>query len=182
MSQEIKSFNSTLVGDVDDIVNNIIKTNKVRRFAAELNVTQANNQTRTAEIKKIMAHLSAFDNKQNDESKSKLTEIYDKVNTQTLHWKWSKLSTPQQKDRIRAYLLIAVPDKEKQSQAEKLIYGLIDSNKLKKNAITYNMETSQITGIFIEEYQNIIQESDSDSESDDDNDHDDNTTETSESE
>lgn len=158
-------ISKTLVGNVDDIIDIIIKNNKVRRFASELNHTQSTNIERATDIKKIMATLSAPEKKSEDVGKSKLTAIYDKMNTQTLHWKWSKLSVPQQKDRIKEYLKVAVSDLEKRTEAEKLVFDLINTDKLKKNSVTYDTEKSQVTGIFIKEYQDIIQESESESES-----------------
>ena len=98
--------------------------------------------------------------------KSALTEIYDIMNVETLHWKWSKLSIPQQKNRITEYLKVTVSDTTKRSEAEKLIFGLIDSNGLKKNSVTYDMNKSEVTGIFIKEYQDIIQEDDNSDDSD----------------
>ncbi len=164
-NNSINILEKTVIGNADDIIDNIIKTNKVRRFASELNHTQNSDTKRAADIKKIMDLLGASEKKHEDMKKSKLTEIYDKINTQTLHWKWSKLSIPQQKDRVKEYLKITVLDPKKKEEAEKLIFGLINSEKLKKNAITYDTEKSQVTGIFIKEYQDIIQNSDSDSES-----------------
>jgi hypothetical protein len=152
-------------GQIDNIIEDIIKQNKIRRFASELGATKDNIE-RCKDIKQIMtvlqgASVCKFDTL----GKTKMTEIYDKINTQTLHWKWGKLSIPQQKDRIKEYLKLTIFDEEKKTQAEKLLFELIDSEKLKKNSIAYDMEKSQITGIFIKEYQDIIQESNSDSDS-----------------
>ena len=155
-------LNKTFVGNVDEIIDEIIKSNKLRRFAAELNHTQNVDIDRAKKLKKLVAIFGAPEKKIEDIGKLKVNEIYDKMNTQTLHWKWSKLSIPQQKNRIKEYLKIAVSNEEKRNDAEKLLFQLIETEKLKKNAVTYNTETSQVTGIFLQEYQDIIQEDDSD--------------------
>lgn len=158
----------TMIGQIDNIIDDIVKQNKLRRFASEIGAVKDNIE-RVAEIKQIMSVLQgASEYNFETSAKSKINEIYDKINAQTLHWRWSKLSTPQQKDRIKEYLKVAVVDAKKRSDAEALIFSLIDSGKLKKNSVTYDTEKSQVTGIFIKEYQDIIQESESESESNSD--------------
>lgn len=159
------------VGQFDNIIDDIIKQNKVKRFASEVGSmkNKIENLERMEDLKQIMAIIQGVNQENFEKSaKSKINEIYDKINTQTLHWKWSKLSIPQQKDRVKEYLKVTIDNDEKRSQAEKLIFGLIESQKLKKKAITYDTEKSQITGIFIKEYQDLIHNSDSDSDSDSD--------------
>lgn len=178
-------FDKILVGNTDDTINEIIHQNKIRRFASELNDIQNTNIERSNDVKKIISLMNRnIKNETNDlndvngtnkitenktiEKKTKLSEIYEKINNDTLHSKWSKLSIPQQKNRIKEYLKSTIVDLEKQKKAENLLFNLIESQKIKKNAVTYDTDKSQVTGIFIKEYQEIIQENES-SESTDSN-------------
>lgn len=148
---------------IDEILDDIIKHNKLHRFASELGSTT--DQYRKAELKEVIRILEGT-SKYNFETsaKSKLNQIYDKIYNDTLHWKWTKLSIPQQRDRIKDYLKNTIVDTIKRESAEKLLIGLVDNEKLKKTAIAYDTEKGQITGIFLKEYQEIIQDSESESE------------------
>ena len=155
---------------IDNIIDEIVNQNKIIRFASELGHTK-DNPERYEKIKNILKKLEGITTHDFETSaKSKIVEIYDKINEQTLHWKWNKLSNPQKKDRIDEYLKYTITDDNKKNKAKLLIYNLIDSKKLKKNAITYDSTKSKVTGIFIKEYQNIIGgDSDCDEDTDDDN-------------
>lgn len=169
------------IDQMDEILNSIIKQNKTVRFGFELNSTK-NNPERQKDIKLIMSLLGSTLNEENcqlDQStkslekiiveshkkksnnsqnsgKLKLDQIYDKMNEQTLQWKWSKLSIPQQKDRIEHFLNLNIKCDEKRKKAKKMLFDLIETEKLKKNAIIYDSEKKEIKEICIKEYNDFI--------------------------
>lgn len=152
----------TLIGNVDEIIDEIIKNNKIRRFASELSVlsdsTNVDSTNTDLQRKEDLQRLIDFYTvKQSDTNTGKNTVIkmYDKFNEETLHWKWFKLSIPQQKNRISEYLKRTLQNKNNQIEAEKLFFQLIETGKLKKNAVVYDTVDSKITDIFLEEFEEM---------------------------
>jgi hypothetical protein len=143
---------------VDDIMNDIVMSNKIKRYASELNEIKNTDSKRIDELKVILASLNVQTNTEEHIPKvSNLDNIYKKVNDNTLHWKWNKLSIPQQHDRIKEFITRKITNNSKKEKAEALLVSMVDKKILKKN-IVYDSINAIITEITLSEYINICDE------------------------
>ena len=167
-------MNSVSTSSADKIIDYVVKMNKIHRFACQLEY-QTDKKT-IDNIKRVISILDYLNRETCDNPKNikrdkinnainneHMKNIYDEFDDITMHWKWPKLTIPQQKNRISEYIRTTISDTRKATDAIKLVNELIDSKNLKKNAVTYDTKKGQVTGIFISKYQDIIN-NDTDSE------------------
>lgn len=160
-------------GSVDNIIDEIVKLNKAQRFASELSHTA--DTERKSDIQEIIKMLDGVSRTDFQTiGKSKMDKIYENINEHTLHGKWSKLSIPQKKQRIDIYLNENIKKENKKIDAKKLLHGLIDIGKLKKNHIDYDQTECKIKSIKLEGYNKIINETESSNSSNEEDTEDDN--------
>src|SRR5690348_6815390 len=87
----------------DNIIDEIIKDNKLKRFASEIQHT--NDSNRKQDLREVLRCLEGATTIKFEESaKTKLNKIFDEMDNSTIHNKWSRLSIPQKKDRIKEFL------------------------------------------------------------------------------
>lgn len=155
---------------VDNIIDEIIKENKAQRFASELaGTSEESRKNDIREIIRVLEGATKIDF--NVIGKNKLDAIYDNMNTHTLHGKWSKLSIPQKKDRMKKYLDDNIKNEDIKNKAMTMLNLMIDKDKeknkdkskgkLKKNAIVYDEKKGEITSINVKEYDELINEKNS---------------------
>lgn len=182
----------------ENTIDELIRSNKAQRFGFELSYTD--NQQRKKDIHtiiKLLNHGSVENtnqqiqqNQKNESDKTdsnknkvisaKLDKVFDKINDQLLHGKWSKLSIPQKKDRIKIYIESICDDKTQRSEAIKLLNKLVDNGKLKEkgkgkiNGVEYDSNLCEIISITQKEYNQYMKKftNSEDKNSDSDNDSD----------
>jgi hypothetical protein len=142
---------------MDNIIDEIIKLNKSHRFASELSHT--NDTTRKNDLNEIIKVLDGTSKVDFQVlGKNKLTKIWESMDSHTLHGKWTKLSVQQKKDRIKLFLIENVKNIEKRKEAESMLFTLVDTKKLKKNAVSYDQENGKIMSINIKEYDKLMEQ------------------------
>lgn len=174
----------------ENTIDELIRSNKAQRFGFELSYTD--NPQRKKDIHTIIKLLnngldqpnepnepnkpdqSDQPNKSNiDKNKvvsAKLDKVFDKINDQLLHGKWSKLSIPQKKDRVKLYIESICDDKTQRLEAINLLNNLIDKGKLKEkgkgkvNGVDYDSKSCQILSITQKEYNEYMEEFDNSDE------------------
>jgi hypothetical protein len=135
---------------VDTQIDEIIRENKIYRFAYEFERTE--DADRKAEIKKILNILQGTkEQEREDAAKSKLNKIYDNIDKFSLKRKWTKLSVAQKQDRIKEYLNLSIKDEKLREGVKEKLFTMLDDGKLKTTKLVdYDVENAQIKSINLE--------------------------------
>lgn len=167
---------------MDNVIDEIIKLNKSHRFASELSHTD--DKTRKNDLNEIIKVLDGTSKVDFQAlGKNKLTKIWESMDSHTLHGKWTKLSIQQKKDRIKLFLTENVKNIEKRKEAESMLFKLVDTKILKKNAVSYDQVNGKIMSVSVKEYDELIeQEKEIENESEDESKSEEDSEEDSESE
>ncbi len=131
----------------DNEINEIIRENLIFRFAIELEYTD--DEYRKEELKNKLNKIQFSDKIEQDDTKTKLDDIFSKIDEFTLKKQWAKLSTTQKTERIRHFISLKKLSDDKTLLIIKTIDKLIKNKKLKTSYIEYNVELGQIDEINI---------------------------------
>jgi len=132
---------------VDNIIDEIIKENKIQRFALELQNTLSD--TRKAEIKSILHMLEGSGiAKDTHDARNKLNDIYQKIDECALKKKWNRLQVSQRVERVKKYLSELIPDAKKRKPIEDQLVETIKSGGMTTaKYVTYDQYTGNILAI-----------------------------------
>lgn len=134
---------------VDTQLDEIVRENKIYRFAHEL------QSTTDVERKKLITNKlkliqGSTQEEMDKEAGDKLSVIRNNMNTFSLKQKWSKLTKLQKKDRIKQFIDASKYDSDKKKKTETKLLTMVDNNTLKVSFIEYDEETSKIKNITLE--------------------------------
>ena len=132
---------------VDNVIDEMIKENKIQRFALELQNTL--NDTRKAEIKSILHVLEGSGiAKDTHDARNKLNDIYQKIDECALKKKWNRLQVSQRVERVKKYLSELIPDAKKRKPIEDQLVETIKSGGMTTaKYVTYDQYTGNILAI-----------------------------------
>jgi len=124
------------LGTIDSQIDEVIRMNKIHRYALELQYTTDDDQK-----KSIKAILSSLDGSKQSDSRDKLNKICDEFDNNALKKKWFRLKDVQKKDRLKEYI-----KRTKYKDGDKVL-EMLASGKLDNKMIQYDDETCQIISI-----------------------------------
>jgi hypothetical protein len=132
---------------VDNIIDEIIKENKIQRFALELQNTL--DGARKAEIKSILHMLEGSGiAKDTHDARNKLNDIYQKIDECALKKKWNRLQVSQRVERVKNYLSELIPDAKKRKPIEDQLVETIKNGAMATaKYVTYDQYTGNILAI-----------------------------------
>jgi hypothetical protein len=130
---------------VDNQIDEIIKDNKIFRFASELQGTT--DSERKKQLKTIIHVLQGA---QYENSHQKIVEMYDDIDKHIYEQRWVKLNKEQKKFKINEFLNETIKDQDNKNIIKTEMNELIDKNKLRTiKDVEYDSKTSKIINIFI---------------------------------
>lgn len=132
---------------IDNEINEIIRENLIYRFAIELEYTE--DEYRKEEIKNKLNKLQFSEKIEYDETKTKLDNMFSKIDEFVLKKQWTKLTPNQKNERIDHFIRLKKLSDDKVLLIKDTIDKLIKNKKLKSSYIEYNIETGQIDEINI---------------------------------
>lgn len=150
----------------DTKIDEIIRENKIFRFALELQNTT--DETRKELIKhklKILQGTSILES--NDMAKSQLDNIYDKIDNFRLKQKWTKLNDKQKQERITNFIKMCKITELKKIRFQEKISEMIKNKLFKPSYIDYDDVNGVINNIVLPDF-NLDSDSDTDSDTDTD--------------
>ena len=133
---------------VDNSIDDIIRENKIHRFATELEKTE--EEERKKDIIEILYHLERLKTDVGENARSKLNVICDNIDQGALKRKWSKLTLSQRKDRIKDFFKRTIVDEKDRKKKEIKILDMLESGKLKQKFVTYDQVNGKIMSIDLE--------------------------------
>lgn len=135
---------------IDNVIDEIIRDNKIFRFASELQNTNTNNVERKQDIQNILRNLERSNVEEQHCARDKLDNIYSKIDTCALKKKWCRLQVTQKKERIKKYLNDNITDIEQRNKFEKILVEKLEQGYLKTiKDIDYDVELGIIKNISI---------------------------------
>ena len=148
---------------VDTKIDEIIRDNKIFRFALELQNTE--DESRKELIKyKLLLLQGVSKEEMVTNAKNKLDNIYDNINTFTLKQKWTRLTDKQKKERISNYIKSSKLSDDKKDLLTDKITNMMKNKTFKAQFITYNSDEGKIDNITIPDFK--LELSDDDDSSD----------------
>jgi len=113
----------------DNILDNIVKDNKIYRFVFQLEKTNIDDDR-----KKLKVILDKLQGIKTDVS-NKMMKLYSRMEDATYNRKWYKLKSDQKKEKIKEFMnTIKIKNKKK---IENKLFELIDTKKLKDKDIEF---------------------------------------------
>jgi hypothetical protein len=147
---------------VDTKIDEIIRDNKIFRYALELQNTT--DVERKELIKLKLINLQGITPKELSTTvKTKLDTIYDNIDSFTLKQKWTKLKDKQKMERIKLFIESSDLSSSKKIQLDKTIIEMIKNKTFKIAYIDYDSKNGKILSINIPDFK--YEDSDSNSES-----------------
>jgi len=132
----------------DNSIEDIIKENKIHRFALELQDTT--DETRKSDIRVILHMLQGnVDNNNEQKTQSKLEDLYKKQDECTLRRKWSRLQTNQKLEKMKEYVNTNIKDTVNKQSVILQLTELINDNRLTHKYVDYDVPNSVILTISI---------------------------------
>jgi hypothetical protein len=132
---------------VDNEINDIVRENLIYRLAIELEYTE--DEIRKEEIKNKLNKIQFSEKIEFDETKTKLENMFNKINEFVLKKQWTKLTANQKNERIDNFIKSKKMSDDKTLLVKDTIDKLIKNKKLKSSYIDYNSELGQIDEINI---------------------------------
>ncbi len=95
-----------LVTSVDNQIDDIVRENKIHRFASELQYTlPEERKTILREILQLSSDKKeSSGNGMETDARNKLNKMYDSIGENSLKKKWVSLTTSQKQERIKSYI------------------------------------------------------------------------------
>lgn len=133
---------------IDNQIDNIVRDNKICRFASELQHTT--DETRKKTISTILKSLdkSAIQNDLETDAQAKLKKIYENIDNEALKKKWAKL-TSKQKEGLLVKYFDALENNEENIGKKKKCMDLNSNGKLATKYVEYDSAKCEITNINI---------------------------------
>lgn len=130
----------------DNVIDEIIKDNKLHRFASELQYTD--DQTRKAQINEILVFLQGVSAIKTQSPQSKRNKMFSDYHNKAILQSWNKLKKSQRNERMKCYLTELVKDEDNRNDIIKQVCELIDEGKLKgTKEVIYNKEKGEIISV-----------------------------------
>lgn len=131
---------------MDNQIDDIIRENKVYRFALEFQY--ATSEERKSHLKEILKMYEPRDKQIEENARTKLNKIFDTIEENSLKKKWSKLTLNQKKDRIKFFI-----NNKKIKLTENNVIEMLENGTLKSTYVDYDSEVGVIKSIIIPEKQ-----------------------------
>lgn len=130
---------------VDNQIDEIVKDNKLFRFASELQDT-----TDSERKKHLNIIIQLLQGKHPDDAHKKLQELYTYIDKQIYKQTWTKLTKDQKIIKIKEFVKDTINDSEERESIENELIQLINKGKLKTiRDVTYDSEQSKIITISV---------------------------------
>jgi hypothetical protein len=130
---------------IDNQIDEIIKDNKLFRFASELQDTT--DDERKKQLKIIIQLLQG---KEPDDAHKKLHEMYKDIDKQIYEQRWTKLTKAQKIVKIKEFLKSNISDSEERKNIETELIQLVNNGRLRTiRDVTYDSKQSKIITISI---------------------------------
>ena len=134
--------------NISTIIDNIVRENKIFRFASELQSTE--NEERKEMLREILKKLHNDTNDKSEKARDEISKICVKINENQMKKKWFRLSIEQKTEQITKYIdekyLNNTEIKTKDKELKTILYMLND-NKLENNHVEYDEKKGKIVNI-----------------------------------
>lgn len=134
---------------IDTQIDDIIRENKIHRFALELQQTQ--DSRRKMLIKEILQILEGKSNFSTNGARDKLNKIYERFDNNALKKRWVRLTNTQKENRIKEYITRT----NKEPSLENNILDNMKNNSLKNSLVDYDSKECIINNIDISKLKKI---------------------------
>ena len=128
----------------DNIIDSIVKSNKLDRFHAELPATT--DEERIVTITSILTSLKGVDGAKSEKTaRDKLDDINNKISASSYQKKWSRLKPAQKIDRVKTYLKDIDFEEDELLEITDTLVSMITAGGLKSDKyVSYNAPEAKI--------------------------------------
>lgn len=129
----------------DNFIDEIIKENKIHRFACELQYT---TDTDRRNIINEIIRFSQIETQETLDPRTKLDNITSNIDSKSMKQSWGKLDVYYKINRMETYLNKTIEDKTNRKKLLKQLTEMLENGKLKTSKeIDYNKELGEIVSI-----------------------------------
>jgi predicted transcriptional regulator len=140
-----------IVTSIDNQIDDIIRENKIHRFASELQYTSL--EERKAILREILQlSPNKKDLQLNDaktDARNKINKIYDSIGENSLKKKWISLTTSQKQERIKSYIKNSVKDDKLVITLVSKFLSMLEKRTLKQSYVEYDHHKGEIISLNI---------------------------------
>lgn len=130
--------------NIGTIIDDIVRENKIYRFASELQYTE--NNERKEMLRDILKKLHNDTNDKSEKAREEITKICIKINENQMKKKWFRLTQDQKTEQIEKFY----KDKEDGEKEKKIILDLLKEDKLENKFVEYDDKNGKILNITYE--------------------------------
>jgi fructosamine-3-kinase len=134
--------------NISTIIDNIVRENKIFRFASELQSTE--NEERKEMLREILKKLHNDTNDKSEKAREEISKICVKINENQMKKKWFRLSIEQKIEQITKYIdekyVNNAEIKTKEKELKKIL-DMLNEDKLENKHVEYDEKNGKIVNI-----------------------------------